>query len=102
MLAVWTFEFTIQAFRFLMVHQLLSFHFLLTTLSTFHHVTMAVLSNVVLSCPQFSLPGATFLRVGALHLKVTKSSVVEVVWNGGEGHTVNRANLRLFNALSTE
>ena len=62
----------------------------------------ADLSGVLLSCPQFSHPGATFLSVGAFHLEITKSSVVEVVLSGCEVLSVDRTSLCPFDALATE
>ena len=102
MLTVWTLEVTIQAFGCRMHHQESSLHLFLTTLSAFHHLEVTDITGVLLSHPQFSLPVTTLLRVGALHLEATKSSAIEEVWKCGEGHTVNRANLCLFNARSTE
>ena len=58
--------------------------------------------GVLLSCPQFSQPGTPLRRVGALHLEITKSSGVEVVWSCGEVYLVDRASICPRDALLTE
>ena len=82
-----------RALSCLMHFELTPFHLSPTPVCAFKQLLVtAHLAGVLLSCPQFSQPGAPLLRVGALHLEITKPSVVEVVWKCGEVYLVDWAS----------
>ena len=92
-----------KALSCLMHFELTPFHLSPTPVCAFKQLLVtAHLAGVLLSCPQFSQPGAPLLRIGALHLEITKPSVVEVVWSCGEVYLVDRASLFPTNVFLTE
>ena len=68
----------------------------------FHDYIVAIGTGVFVSIPQTPLPLAASFFIGALHLEVKYSSLVEGIWICGEGFAIDRALFNAFNALSTE
>ena len=69
-----------------------------------HHqlVTVTVCRSVVVDISQVALPLTASSSVGALHLEVAYSSIVEEIRSCGEKLTIYRTFLNAFNTFPTE